>query len=143
MHSNIRLSHVFFPLSVQKIHGWYPKYYYKLTFKQPGMIKEVCNWVSCWWEKVYDLIYSKRIFMNLRTWRLCQWWRTSLNLSLQVFFNYHISRNLSDTSINKNVIYANVIDANPLQKRICRSITSAIWKQKKTIWTTQVPSSSG
>ena len=46
-----------------------------------------------------------------------------------VFFNYLISGNLSDTFINKNITYASLIIANPLQKRICRSITSAIWKQ--------------
>ena len=33
----------------------------------------------------------------------------------------------------------NLIGANPLQKRIFRSITSAIWKQKETMWTTHVP----
>ena len=94
----------------------------------------MCNWAFCWWEKVYDFIYSKRGFIKLRTWRLCQWWRTSLDLS---FFNYLISRDLSDTSINTNITYANLINANPLQKRISRAMTRAIWKQK--IWTTQVP----
>ena len=29
--------------------------------------------LSCWWAKVYDLSYSKRDFINLRTWRLRQW----------------------------------------------------------------------
>ena len=101
---------------------------------------EVCNWISCCGEKVYDLINSKRDFINLRKWRLCQWWITSLNLSLhKFFFNYLFLRNLSDTSINTNITYANLIGANPLQKRICRSITSAIWKQKETLWTQQIP----
>ena len=51
-----------------------------------------------------------------------------------VFFNYPISQNLSDASINKNITYANLMNLNPLQKQeICRSITNAIWKQKKVI----------
>ena len=33
------------------------------------------------------------------------------------FFQLSYLTKTSDTSINKNVIYANVIDANPLQKR--------------------------
>ena len=49
----------------------------------------------------------------------------------QFFFNYLISRNLGDTSINTNTTYANLINANPLKKRICRLITSAILKVKK------------
>ena len=47
---------------------------------------EVCNWVSCWWEKVYDSSYSKGDFINLHIWRLGQWWITSLDLSLHKFF---------------------------------------------------------
>ena len=34
-----------------------------------------------------------------------------------VFFNYIFLRNLSDTSINANMTYTNLIGANPLQKR--------------------------
>ena len=49
----------------------------------------------------------------------------------QFFFNYLISQNLGDTSINTNTTYANLINANPLKKRICRLITSAILKVKK------------
>ena len=44
-----------------------------------------------------------------------------------------ISWNLSDTSINTNVTYAKLVNANLLQKRFFRSITSMIWKQKKTM----------
>ena len=56
-----------------------------------------------------------------------------------LFFYYIISENLSDTSINTNITYANLINANPLQKQIWRSINNAILKQKKTISTMQVP----
>ena len=55
------------------------------------------------------------------------------------FFQISFLRHLSDTPANKNITYANLIGANPLQKRICESITSAIWKQKETMWSTQVP----
>ena len=51
----------------------------------------------------------------------------------QVFFNYLFLLNLSNTSINTNLIYANLIGAYPLQKRICRSITSGNWKQKEAM----------
>ena len=51
----------------------------------------------------------------------------------EVFFNYLFLRNLSHTPININITYANLIGANPLQKQICRSITSVIWKQKETM----------
>ena len=103
------------------------------------------NWVSCWWEKVYDLTYWKRNFMKLHTCMLCKSCRKFLDLSLDnkkisvSFFNYLTIKNLSDTSINTNTIYANLISANSLRKRIWRSITSAIQKRKNTIWTTQVP----
>ena len=43
------------------------------------------------------------------------------------------SPTLNDTSINMNITYANLISTNPLLKQICRSVTSVIWKQKKTI----------
>ena len=49
------------------------------------------------------------------------------------------SPTLNDTSINMNITYANLIITNPLLKQICKSVTSVIWKQKKTIWTTEVP----
>ena len=49
------------------------------------------------------------------------------------------SPTLNDTSINMNITYANLISTNPLLKQICRSVTSVIWKQKKTIWTTEGP----
>ena len=61
--------------------------------------------------------------------------RTGLRFNLfqeRVYSNL-ISRNLSDKSINTNVTYAHLLNANPLQKRIYRSITSAIWKQEKAI----------
>ena len=100
----------------------------------------MCNWVFCWWEKVFDLSSSKRDFINLRTWRLCQWWRTYLDLSLRKVFQLpSFTKFKRYIFINTNITYANLINANPLQKRICRSITSAIWKQKKTIWKMQVP----
>ena len=35
--------------------------------------------------------------------------------------------------------YVNLINANLLKKQNCRSINGTIWKQKNTIWTTQVP----
>ena len=38
-----------------------------------------------------------------------------------------------------NMTYVNLINANLLKKQNCRSITGTIWKQKNTIWTTQVP----
>ena len=37
-----------------------------------------------------------------------------------------------------NMTYVNLINANLLKKQNCRSITGTIWKQKNTIWTTQV-----
>ena len=95
------------------------------------------NWVSCWWEKVYDLSYWKRNFMKLHTCMLCKWCRKFLGLSLDnkkmsvSFFNYLTIKNLSDTSINTNTIYANLITVNLLRKRIWRSITSTIQKPKK------------
>ena len=92
------------------------------------------NWVSCWGEKVYDLIYSKRDFINLRKWRLCQCeLRPWTYLCVSFFLTISFLQNLSDTSINANITYANLIGANPLQKRICRSISTAIWKQKETV----------
>ena len=36
-----------------------------------------------------------------------------------VYFNYPFLQNLSDTSINKDITYANLMILNPLQKRIC------------------------
>lgn len=33
------------------------------------------------------------------------------------FFNYLLTRNLSDTSINMNMIYGNLITLNPLKKQ--------------------------
>ena len=95
------------------------------------------NWVSCWWEKVYDLSDWKRNFMNLHTYMLCKWCRKFLGLSLDnkkmsvSLFNYLTIKNLSDTSINTNTIYANLITVNLLRKRIWRSITSTIQKPKK------------
>ena len=95
------------------------------------------NWVSCWWEKVYDLSYWKRNLMKLHTCMLCKWCRKFLGLSLDnkkmsvSFFNYLTIKNLSDTSINTNTIYANLITVNLLRKRIWRSITSTIQKPKK------------
>ena len=99
------------------------------------------NWVYCWWEKVYDLSYWKINFIKLHRCMVCKWCRKFLNLSLDnkkisvSFFNYLITKNLSDTSINTNTIYANSINANLLRKQICRSITS----KRNTIWPTQVP----
>ena len=40
---------------------------------------------------------------------------------------------LSDASINTNATYANFINSNLLKTQICRSITSATWKQNKTM----------
>ena len=55
--------------------------------------------------------------MNLLVWRLSQWWRTSLDLSLhEFFFNYLISLNSSDTPINTKTTYANLINANLLKQ---------------------------
>ena len=100
----------------------------------------MCNWVSCWWEKVYDLSYLKRDFTNLRTWRLCQLWITSeLVFVLSFFQPPYFMKFKWYISINTNMTYVNLINANLLKKRICRSMTGTIWKQKNTIWTTQVP----
>ena len=72
---------------------------------------------------------------------LCQWYRKIFNLFLHnkkinvSSFNYLLTRNLSDTSINTNVIYGNLIIPNLLKKQIYRSITS----KRITILTTQVP----
>ena len=72
---------------------------------------------------------------------LCQWCRKFFDMSLRnkkinvSFFNYLLTRNLSDTSINTKTIYGNLIIPNPLKKQICRSITT----QRITILTTQVP----
>ena len=75
---------------------------------------------------------------------LGQWCRTFLNLSV-----LNKNEGLSffqlpcDTKF-KRCIYLYkcnlLINLNPLKKQIWRSITNAIWKQKKTIWTTQVRS---
>ena len=95
------------------------------------------NWVSCWWEKVYDLSDWKRNFMKLHTYMLWKWCRKFLGFPLDnkkmsvSFFNYLTIKNLSDTSINTNTIYANLITVNLLRKRIWRSITSTIQKPKK------------
>ena len=80
----------------------------------------MCNWVSCWWEKVCNLNCLKWDFTNLRTWRLGQWWGTSLDLSLCKFFSATLFHEIK-WYINTNITYANLINANLLQKRVCRS----------------------
>ena len=44
---------------------------------------------------------------------------------------YLITRKFSDTSINTNKIWGNLIIKNPLKKLICRSLISAIRKRKR------------
>ena len=95
----------------------------------------MCNWDSCWWEKVYDLIYSKRDFTFTLTYKhmkaLLMVKNVFEHVFAWVFFNYLISWNLSDTSINTKINYASLINANPFLQRICRSTNSPIWKQQK------------
>ena len=80
-----------------------------------------------------EIVYK---FTQMRAFPLVKY---VFELVFAVFFNYLFLVNLSDTSINTNITYANLIGAIPLQKRICISITTANWKQKETMWTTQVP----
>ena len=95
----------------------------------------------CWWEKFYHLSYSKRSFMKLQLWMLCQWCRKFFDMSLRnkkinvSFFNCLLTRNLNDTSINTKTIYGNLIIPNPLKKQIYRSITTG----RIIILITQVP----
>ena len=51
------------------------------------------------------------------------------------FFNYLLTRNLNDTSINMNMIYDNLITRIRWKSKIWRSITT----ERITILTTQVP----
>ena len=70
-------------------HLWYQVVITEIKIQNSAVTvkwSQVCNWVSCWWEKVYDLSFSKRDFTNWHIWRLSQWWRTSLDLSLHKFF---------------------------------------------------------
>ena len=74
-----------------------------------------------------EIVYK---FTQMRAFPLVKY---VFELVFAVFFNYLFLVNLSDTSINTNITYANLIGAIPLQKRICISITTANWKQKETM----------
>ena len=58
---------------------------------------------------------------------------TSKALFVLVIFKFKhlITRNLSDTFINSSETYADLINVNPLKKRISRPLTSAVRKHKR------------